>query len=240
MTKRAQAAVEAAEFDIPQTAEVEAEAPLEPNAQVIIRGRNLEVPKHFSQRIKTKLARIERLDPRIIQFEVELSHENNPRLSKIRDRVEITARGKGAPVRGESSEDSFYAALEAALRKLERSLRKVKARRTIARSGHRTPKSVSEVTAVFEEQNNHAAQAEASADAYEDSVEDILPGRIVRRKVHEAQPMSVDEALYEMELVGHDFFLFHDLETDLPTVVYRRRAFDYGLIVLGEEIDEKK
>mgnify|MGYP002652303221 CR=1 FL=1 len=59
------------------------------------------------------------------------------------------------------------------------------------------------------------------------------PGRIVRTKVHSAAPMSVDDALYHMELVGHDFFLFHDKESDRPSVVYRRHAYDYGLIRLS-------
>ena len=64
-------------------------------------------------------------------------------------------------------------------------------------------------------------------------VEDHEPGRIVRVKEHPAQPMAIDDALYEMELVGHDFFLFHDSETNRPTVVYRRHAYDYGLIRLA-------
>ena len=59
------------------------------------------------------------------------------------------------------------------------------------------------------------------------------PGRVVRTKEHEAKPMSVDDALYEMELVGHDFFLFYDKQTERPSVVYRRHAYDYGLIRLS-------
>jgi hypothetical protein len=59
------------------------------------------------------------------------------------------------------------------------------------------------------------------------------PGRIVRIKEHEAKPMTIDDALYEMELVGHDFFLFHDKESDRPSVVHRRHAYDYGLIRLA-------
>jgi hypothetical protein len=59
------------------------------------------------------------------------------------------------------------------------------------------------------------------------------PGRVVRTKEHEAKPMSVDDALYEMELVGHDFFLFYDAQTERPSVVYRRHAYDYGLIRLA-------
>ncbi|MDV7175196.1 sigma 54 modulation/S30EA ribosomal C-terminal domain-containing protein [Gordonia amicalis] len=65
-----------------------------------------------------------------------------------------------------------------------------------------------------------------------DDVDEYTPGQIVRVKEHTAVPMNVDDALYEMELVGHDFFLFHDKETDKPSVVYRRHAFDYGLIRL--------
>lgn len=63
--------------------------------------------------------------------------------------------------------------------------------------------------------------------------QDHEPGRIVRTKEHPATPMTVDDALYEMELVGHDFFLFHDKHTERPCVVYRRHAYDYGLIRLG-------
>jgi hypothetical protein len=62
---------------------------------------------------------------------------------------------------------------------------------------------------------------------------DHEPGHIVRTKEHPANPMTVDDALYEMELVGHDFFLFHDKESDKPSVVYRRHAYDYGLIRLS-------
>ena len=65
------------------------------------------------------------------------------------------------------------------------------------------------------------------------AVDDHEPGRIVRTKEHPAKPMTVDDALYEMELVGHDFFLFQDKETDKPCVVYRRHAYDYGLIRLA-------
>ena len=62
---------------------------------------------------------------------------------------------------------------------------------------------------------------------------DHAPGRVVRTKEHQAKPMTVDDALYEMELVGHDFFLFYDKQTERPSVVYRRHAYDYGLISLS-------
>jgi hypothetical protein len=58
---------------------------------------------------------------------------------------------------------------------------------------------------------------------------------VVREKVHKAAPMTLDQALYEMELVGHDFFLFVDKESERPSVVYRRRGYDYGVITLDVE-----
>jgi hypothetical protein len=70
-------------------------------------------------------------------------------------------------------------------------------------------------------------------DASADETSEEGPGRIVREKVHPDVPMTVDDALFEMELVGHDFYLFHDKVTDCPSVVYRRHAYDYGVIRLG-------
>lgn len=206
---------------------------LSPNAQVTITGRNVEVPEHFADRVKAKLAKIERLDPTLTFFHVELQHEPNPRRADRSDRIQITATGKGHLARAEAKEDSFYAALESALGKMERSLRKVKARRKISRSGHRAPMSVGEATASL------VAEAQASApekaDPYEDLVEDVTPGQVVRTKQHSATPMTVEDALSEMELVGHDFYLFVNEETSRPSVVYRRHAYDYGLIELADE-----
>ncbi|MCT2338425.1 ribosome hibernation-promoting factor, HPF/YfiA family [Corynebacterium sp. p3-SID1056] len=211
---------------------------LSPNAQVTITGRNVEVPEHFQERVNAKLAKIEKLDPSLTFFNVELQHEPNPRREAQAQRVQITATGKGHLARAEAKEDSFYAALESALGKMERSLRKVKVRRQVARSGHRAPKSTGKIAAELA-QEAEAARAKASentdADPYAGTVEDVVPGQIVRRKEHTATPMSVDDALSEMELVGHDFYLFVDEETNRPSVVYRRHAYDYGLIALSAD-----
>ncbi|QGU06633.1 Light-repressed protein A [Corynebacterium occultum] len=208
---------------------------LSPDTQVSITGRNVEVPEHFAERVNSKLAKIERLDPTLTFFHVELQHEPNPRRSDASDRLQITATGKGHIARAEAKEDSFYAALETALAKLERSLRKVKARRSISRSGHRAPAGAGEVAAELAQEAQAARAEEKNPDPYADKVEDVVPGQIVRTKEHPAQPMSVDDALSEMELVGHDFYLFIDEETSRPSVVYRRHAFDYGLISLAAE-----
>ena len=114
-------------------------------------------------------------------------------------------------------------------------------RREKAKSGHRAPKGAGviaaemEASAKAEQAAAEASQGEFDVDPYENEVDEVIPGRIVRTKEHSATPMSVDDALSEMELVGHDFYLFIDEETNRPSVVYRRHAFDYGLIALGDE-----
>ncbi len=196
------------------------------NADVVVKGRNVEVPDHFRVYVSEKLARLERFDRTIYLFDVELDHEKNRRQRKNCQHVEITARGRGPVVRGEACADSFYTALESAASKLEARLRRSKDRRKV-HYGDKTPVSVHEATAELA-----AVEAPAPRDLF--AVEpDYQPGRIVRTKDHESTPMSIDDALYEMELVGHDFFLFHDKESDRPSVVYRRHAYDYGLIRLA-------
>ncbi|MAU84374.1 MULTISPECIES: ribosome hibernation-promoting factor, HPF/YfiA family [Gordonia] len=218
---------------------VAADEPAEPNAKVDISGRNVEIPDHYRIYVGDKLARLERFDPSIFRFDVELNHERNRRQSKVCQQVEITAVGKGPKARAQACGENFYAALEAALDKLESRLRRVKDRRRVS-YGNRRPLSVAEATEIGApplRDGQLTAQPDAGADAnaqeWDDGVELHEPGQVVRVKEHEAVPMSVDDALYEMELVGHDFFLFHDKETDRPSVVYRRHAFDYGLIRLA-------
>ena len=107
------------------------EPPDAPRAEVVVKGRNVEVPDHFRTYVSEKLARLERFDRTIYLFDVELDHERNRRQRKNCQHVEITARGKGPVARGEACADSFYAALESAVSKLENRLRRA---RTDARS----------------------------------------------------------------------------------------------------------
>src|ERR1044072_5327966 len=188
-----------------------------PNAEVVVKGRNVEVPDHFRISAPEKLARLERFDRTIYLFDVELDHEKNRRQRKNCQHVEITARGRGPVVRGEACADSFYAAFESAISKLENRLRRSKDRRKI-HYGDKTPVSLAEATALNHLLEPVSAPVEEEAPA----LDDHEPGRIVRTKEHTATPMTVDDALYEMELVGHDFFLFQDKESDKHCVVYRR------------------
>jgi ribosomal subunit interface protein len=203
-----------------------------PSAEVVVKGRNVEVPEHFRIYVSEKLSRLERFDRTIYLFDVELDHERNRRQRKNCQHVEITARGRGPVVRGEACADSFYAALESAVCKLESRLRRSKDRRKI-HYGDKTPVSLAEATAIDPLPATSAALSDDASQVDGLPGEDHEPGRIVRTKEHPAKPMTVDDALYEMELVGHDFFLFHDKQSDKPCVVYRRHAYDYGLIRLA-------
>lgn len=206
-----------------------------PNAEVVVKGRNVEVPDHFRVYVAEKLARLERFDRTIYLFDVELDHEKNRRQRKNCQHVEITAKGRGPVVRGEACADSFYAAFEGAVSKLKARLRKSKDRRKI-HYGDKTPTSLHEACSLDHLERVFAppVQETVATDGQGvEAVDDHEPGRVVRVKEHPATPMTVDDALYEMELVGHDFFLFHDKESDRPCVVYRRHAFDYGLIKLA-------
>lgn len=202
---------------------------------IIVRGRNVEIPEHYRVHVAEKLERLERYDNKLIRVDVELTHEKNKRQSPNCQHVEITLRSKGPVIRSESCAADFYAALDAAVTRLEGRLRKAADRRRVHHGRH-TPTSVGAATTAAGE----AAAVEELIAAYDASrgkspdgaTEDGLPGRVVREKSHPGTPMTVDEALENMELVGHDFYLFLCAETHQPTVVYRRQAYDYGLIRL--------
>ena len=199
---------------------------------IVVKGRNVEVPEHFRVHVKEKLSLSERLDPRVYHVDVELFHEKNPRQANQCQRVEITVRGKGPVVRAEACSDTFYGALDAATAKLEGRLRRVHDRRRV-HHGARTPVSAAEfAAAIATTTSTNGSTAEAAAEEHEVEL-DSTDSLIVRDKTHEGIPMTTAEALHEMELVGHDFFLFCDKESGLPSVVYRRHGYDYGVIRLA-------
>lgn len=223
---------------------------------IVVKGRNVEVPEHYRTHVGEKLARLERYDRKIIRYDVELFHEPNRRQSKNCQRVEITGQGKGSPVRAEATAGDFYAALDRAVSKLESRMRRSHDRRVV-HYGRRVPESVAEATSVAASGSSPVSngrrpagvtavleapapvETEAPSEIgvpeqrWDDGVTEHLPGRIVREKQHSSEPMTVDQALYEMELVGHDFYLYFDSDAGKPSVVYRRKGFDYGVIRLG-------
>ena len=202
---------------------------------IVVKGRNVEVPDHYRQHVADKLQKIERYDQKLIRVDVELFHERNPRQSDNCQRVEITCVSRGPVIRAEACAADFYSALDAAIGRIEARLRRAADRRRVHR-GQKTPVSVAAATAPLAfmqpEQDNHHDEAGALLDTLEETAED-QPWHIVREKEHPADPMTVDDALFHMELLGHDFYLFNDKESGRPSVVYRRKAYDYGVITLG-------
>ena len=199
--------------------------------EIVVIGRHTEVPDRFRRHVEDKLSKITQFAPHAQRVDVELTHEKNPRQSDASERVELTVRGKGPVIRAEAAADDAFAALDLANTKLLERLRRSRDRR----KDHRRI----EVPAVPEEAPVTAAEPEpVAAPAAGDVVEQAWGDSpvVIREKVHRAQPMSIDDALYEMEMVGHDFYLFIDAETSLPSVAYRRRGWSYGVIRLDAPV----
>ncbi|MFV0461715.1 MAG: ribosome hibernation-promoting factor, HPF/YfiA family [Nostocoides sp.] len=197
---------------------------------IVVTGRHTDVSEKFRRHLNDKLAKVATLSPRTQRVDVVISHEANKRQAKACDKVEITCHAKGKVIRAEACQDDRYAALDVALDKLLERLRRAGDRRRVSR-GRRTPESVARAsarTSVAESPQEISADSEPEGDGdrFGDSPIEV------REKVHESRPMTLEDALQEMELVGHDFFLFQDVETGQPSVVYRRRGWSYGVLHL--------
>ncbi len=198
---------------------------------VVVSSRQIEVTDRFREHVEEKLSKLEKHDHRIIRVDAMVVQEKTPRQPDRAIRVELTAISKGPVVRAEAAAEDKMAALDLALDRMASQMRRAADRRKVRR-GHRTPQSL------------HDALGDTPLDTRGEpdeeprirkvgpvSVEGDGP-LVVREKTHTAAPMTVEQALYEMELVGHDFYLFVDKETDRPSVVYLRKGYDYGVISL--------
>ncbi|HTA07904.1 MAG TPA: ribosome-associated translation inhibitor RaiA [Streptosporangiaceae bacterium] len=232
---------------------------------IIFKARHTEVLERFRTHATAKLVKIEKLDSKAIRVDVEVMEEHNPRLSGQKERVELTVFSRGPKIRAEAAAEDRFAALDMALAKLESRLRRSCGRRKDHHDGVRLgdlPEadlaSDAELPAIrlgagggllaghgasaaMADMAAAADKADAAAPAEPDAeglVAVDMEGDgplIVREKFHAAVAMSIDQALFEMELVGHDFFLFTDAASGLPSVVYRRRGYQYGVIRLVAE-----
>ena len=217
--------------------------------EIVVKGRHdVVVPDHFRQHVEDKFTKVERFDHKVIRLDVELAHERNPRQSDHCQRVEVTMRSKGPVVRAEATAPDFYQALEMSLNKLEQRMRRAADRRHKRVRGHEvsaaavadlvaregwpvSANGIGEPPAPVAEAEPDGATVATASDVAEH--EPATPF-VVREKLHSAEPMTIDQAMFEMELVGHDFYLYADADTGLPSVVYRRRGYDYGVIRLAK------
>ncbi|MDL4776010.1 MULTISPECIES: ribosome hibernation-promoting factor, HPF/YfiA family [Thermomonosporaceae] len=216
---------------------------------ITVRGRHTDVNDRFRRHVDAKLAKIERLNQKVIRVDVEVSEERNPKLADQRERVELTIQSRGPVIRAEAAADDRYGALDLALDKLESRLRRDGDRRK-AHHGGRSRARPAAAEPLPEPLETVPADAGRAAEPAGTGRYDPMPAAdeqlipipmegdgpvVVREKYHKAEPMGIEQALFEMELVGHDFFLFRDKADGHPSVVYRRRGWDYGVIRLVEE-----
>ena len=203
---------------------------------VVVTGRHCEVSDRFRSHVNDKLVKLEKHDHRIIRVQVEVDNERNPRQADRAVRVELTAFSKGPVIRAEAAAVDKMGALDLALDKMASQMRRAADRRHGHRARGTKAETAAELAALAE--IVEAVDVDGTSDG---TVEDRQVGPItvtgdgplvVREKAHPAAPMTLDQALYEMELVGHDFYLFVDKESERPSVVYRRRGYDYGVISL--------
>ncbi|MDR5699835.1 ribosome hibernation-promoting factor, HPF/YfiA family [Agromyces aerolatus] len=212
-------------------------------------GRSLGITDRFRAYIEEKAEKVTHLAERAISLDVRLTRNSEKNGNPGPDRVELTLIGRGPVVRAEAEGSDKYAAFDVALGRLLERIRRAKDRRKVHRGGQRRPTSLREAA-----DDGFAGVGVQAAGA--DVLEAVRTGSIpvvaehpeggsdedeayspvvIRRKVFAATPMSVDDALYYMELVGHDFYLFVDEESGRPSVVYRRKGWDYGLIGLDDD-----
>jgi ribosomal subunit interface protein len=205
--------------------------------EVVVTGRHCELSDRFRSHVEEKLVRLEKHDHRIIRVQVEVENERNPRQQDRAVRLELTAFSKGPVIRAEAAAADKMSALDLALDKMAAQMRRAADRRRVHHGRH----APTRVGAALQD-----GQLDGSPSDDEGTISDRQVGPIavigegplvVREKTHPAAPMTLDQALYEMELVGHDFYLFVDKENERPSVVYRRRGYDYGVISL--DIDEQ-
>lgn len=174
--------------------------------QVAVRGKNIEVTNALREYVEKKLGKIEKFVDHPVNAQVNLYVERGRHI------VEVTAGMNGLLLRGEESTGDMYASIDLVSDKLEKQVQKYRAR-------------------LRRRKDSGAAAAEAAAAAVEtDDFSADLDGKVVKTKRFPVKPLTVDEAILQMDLVSHDFFVFVNSDTHKVNVVYRRRDGDYGLL----------
>ena len=169
---------------------------------LVISGKNLDITEGLRSAIEEKIGKLERYFTDTTEVHVTLSTEKN------RQKIEITIPMKGSIIRAEEVSSDMYVSIDLVEEVIERQLRKYKNK------------------LIDKEQNAaHLSQSFIEADDFED--EDI---QIIRSKKFAMKPMDPEEACVHMELIGHNFFVFRNSETDEVNVVYKRKGNTYGLI----------
>lgn len=214
--------------------------------EFMISGRNVTVSDRFREYAAEKLEKVEQLANKVQRVDVKVSKDTKSRTAESPLTVELTVRGKGPVIRAEAAAADKFAAFDIAHGKLLERLRRAKDR-TKVHHGRHAPVAVNTATGSLPpvksgEPIYAQSEAEKPAEFTPYEIENDIPAGdspvLIRRKVFPAASLSVDDAVDNMELVGHDFYLFVDEATGVPSVVYRRRGWSYGVISLDENAPE--
>jgi ribosomal subunit interface protein len=213
---------------------------------ITLAAHGVAIPDRFKDYVDEKADKVVALAERAQNFQVKVSRENSSRGGASEDVVELTVMGKGPVIRAQAKSPDKYVAFDQALEHLITRLRRAKDKKMI-HHGRQRPDGLSELSARgFADIDITPASVEVlrsvatgSIPVMTEDIEDHSPGEadspvVIRRKVFEPHLASAEEAVDFMEVVGHDFYLFIDKETSLPSVVYRRKGWNYGVISLGE------
>ena len=190
--------------------------------KLLIHGRNLDVTEAIREYTETKLSRaINHFDGLVKEADVHLSVARNPRVPQ--QTVEVTVFANGTVIRAQEHSDNLYASIDLAASKLSRQLQRYHDR---IKDHHHSPGHRASLTppteAVVDEQ-----PVDASLTA---GKEPALPSRGVRRKYFEMPAMELDQALHQLELIDHDFYVFRDAASGQIHVAYRRNHGGFGVI----------
>lgn len=212
---------------------------------ITITGRGVGIPDRFEDYATEKAEKVGQLAEKALALEIKLVRHHETNGSSGDDRVELTLIGPGPVIRAEAGAGDKYAAFDMALDKMIERIRQAKDRKKVHRGQHR-PTSLGEATS-----NGRVLDVvPASADVIDAVSTGSIPlpdapvdeaewsPVVIRQKIFPGERMTQEEAVDRMELVGHDFFLYIDARTDRPSVVYRRKGWDYGVIGLEESADE--
>jgi putative sigma-54 modulation protein len=175
-----------------------------------VKGRNVEVSDSIRRYAEDKLGKLGRQLADPTQVELELAVETNPSIAESHV-AEATIWTKGPTLRARESSTAFESSIDQLVEKLERQVKRYRQKRSRRETGRR------------------AAANGSQTDEPQFSAEQ-LERMVVKSKQFDLQPLTPDEAALQLELIGHDFFVFTNVDTGRTNVVYRRRAGDYGLI----------
>lgn len=179
--------------------------------QLSITGKNIEINDNLRKYVEKKIGRLDRFLPNIIDGRVELTVNEGARAAEDRQIAQVTLRTKNAILRAEEASADIFASVDAVFEKMQRQVDRVKHKRW-ARRGE----GGAEVASLAEE-----ALEEETAEEHKG---------VTRVKQFHMVPMDEEEAIEQMELLGHNFYVFFNVNQNQINVLYRRRGGDYGLI----------